>query len=84
VLEEAERDHGHERMAMQASPRPPFEVVEAEFLLHLLVGLLANPSRLDRGRQFLKACVGWKVERWYLRSPALRCSPIGQTSLPGR
>lgn len=44
VLEEAKRDHGHERMAVQAGPGPALEVVEAQLLLHLLVGLLADPS----------------------------------------
>ena len=41
----------------------PSEVAEAEFLLHLLVGLLADPSRLDGGCQFLEARVGWKVRQ---------------------
>ena len=51
VLEKAKGDHGHERVAMQADPRTALEVVEAEFLLHLLVALFADPARLDSGRQ---------------------------------
>src|SRR5829696_7898056 len=44
-------DHRHQRMTMQALPGPALEVIEAEFLFELLVSLLANPSRLDGGRQ---------------------------------
>jgi hypothetical protein len=42
--EESVGDHGHQGVAMKASPRPPLEVVEAEFFLELLVRLLANPG----------------------------------------
>ena len=38
-------------MTMKAFPGSPLEVVKAEFLFHLLVCLLANPTRLDGGRQ---------------------------------
>src|SRR5262245_16673891 len=38
-------------MTMQALPGPALEVVETEFFLQLLVRLLANPTRLDGGRQ---------------------------------
>ena len=52
MLEDAKGDHGHERMAVQASlaaARRPLrggalEMVETAFLLHLLVGLIAAPS----------------------------------------
>src|SRR5579872_5858814 len=36
---------------MEAVPGATLEVVEAEFLLELLVGLLAGPTRFDRGGQ---------------------------------
>lgn len=36
---------------MQALPGSAFEVIETEFFFQLLVSLLANPSRLDGGRQ---------------------------------
>ena len=49
MLEECISDHGHERVAMKTMPRPSLEVVEAELLLQLLVDLLTDPSRLDRG-----------------------------------
>ena len=51
MLKEGEREHRHQRMSVKALPGSPFEVVEAEFLFQLLVGLLANPSRLDGGGQ---------------------------------
>jgi len=51
VLQEGEGEHGHERMAVKTLPRSPFEVVEAKLLFQLLMGLLANPSCLDGGRQ---------------------------------
>jgi len=36
-------------------------MVEAEFLLELLVSLLADPARLDRRGQRLEIGVGWEV-----------------------
>ena len=51
MLKEGERDHCHERMAVKALPGSALEVIETEFFFHLLVGLLANPSRLDGGGQ---------------------------------
>ena len=51
MLEKGVSDHRHERVTMEALPGPALEVVETEFLFQLLVGLLANPSRLDGCRQ---------------------------------
>src|SRR2546421_11880193 len=51
MLEESVSDHRHERMAMQALPGSALEVIESQFFFQLLVSLLANPSRLDGGRQ---------------------------------
>jgi len=50
-LQEGEGEHGHERMAVKTLPGSPFEVIEAQFLFQLLMGLLANPSCLDGGSQ---------------------------------
>jgi len=61
VLEEGEGDHSHERMPVQARPRATLEVVEAEFLLELLVSLLTDPTRLDRGREHLQVRVGGQI-----------------------
>ena len=49
MLEEGVSDHRHERVTMKALPGSSLEVVEAEFLFQLLMGLFADPSRLDRG-----------------------------------
>ena len=49
MLEEGISDHRHERVTMKALPGSSLEVVEAEFLFQLLMGLFADPSRLDRG-----------------------------------
>ena len=51
MLEEGVSDHRHERVTMEALPGSALEVIETEFFLQLLVRLLANPSRLDGGRQ---------------------------------
>src|SRR5882672_4106773 len=51
MLEEGVRDHRHERMTVKALPGPSLEVIKTEFFFQLLVSLLANPSRLDGGRQ---------------------------------
>ena len=40
MLEERVSNHRHQRMTMKAVPRPSLEVVEPEFLLQLLMGLL--------------------------------------------
>src|SRR3546814_13391564 len=40
-------DHRHEGMAMKTCPCSPFKMVETEFFLELLMGLLADPARLD-------------------------------------
>src|SRR5215203_2813223 len=56
VLQIEEGDHTHESVAMQTAPGSPFEVIEAKFLLELLMGLLAEPARLDGWRRgFLAA-----------------------------
>jgi hypothetical protein len=51
VLEVGEGDAGHERVPVQAGPRAPLEVAEAQLLLELLVRLLADPACLYSGRQ---------------------------------
>ena len=61
MLEEGVSDHRHERVTMKTLPGPPFEVVEAKFLFQLLMGLLADPSRLDCGSQVAQVHLGWQV-----------------------
>ena len=47
MLEEREGDHDQDGVMVQTVPTAPLEVIESEFLLHLLVSLLADPARLD-------------------------------------
>ena len=61
MLEERVGDHRHQRMTMKAVPRPSLEVVETEFLLQLLMGLLANPSCLDGRGQAAQVHSGGQV-----------------------
>ena len=51
MLKEGVSDHCHEGVTVKALPGSSLEVVEAEFFFQLLMRLLANPSRLDGGRQ---------------------------------
>src|ERR1700752_2653257 len=78
MLEEGGGDHRHERMTVKAGPRSSLEVVEAEFLFQLLMGLLADPSRLDRGRQGAQVHPSGQVGKIVLllpRSPVLADKP---------
>ena len=61
MLEESVGDHCHERMTVKALPGSPLEVVEAEFLFQLLMGLLAYPSCLDGGSQGAQVGSGGQV-----------------------
>src|ERR1700740_3374357 len=61
ILKEGEGDHRHERVPVEALPGSSLEVVETELLLQLLVGLLADPSCLDRRRQAAQICPGRQV-----------------------
>ena len=51
MLEEGVSDHRHKRMTVKALPGSSLEVVKTEVFFHLLVSLLANPTRLDGGCQ---------------------------------
>jgi hypothetical protein len=49
MLEKGISDHCHERVTVETLPGLSLEVVEAEFFFQLLMGLLADPPRLDGG-----------------------------------
>src|SRR5215211_5338028 len=51
VLQVGEGNAGHQGVPVQACPGPALEVAEAEFLLELLMPLLAGPACLDGGGQ---------------------------------
>ena len=61
MLEEGVSDHRHERMAVKTLPGAALEVIEAELFFHLLMGLLADPSRLDGGSQRAQAGAGGQI-----------------------
>src|SRR5205085_12388913 len=61
VLQIGKGDAGHQRVPMQAGPGPTFEVAKPEFLLELLVHLLARPARLDGGGQPPQRGPLWQV-----------------------
>ena len=56
MLEEGVGDHRHERVTVKTLPGSSLEVIEAEFLFELLMGLFADPSRLDGGSQRAQIC----------------------------
>ena len=60
-LEEGVSDHGHQGVSVQPGPGSALEVVEAEFLLELLMRLLADPTRLDGRGERLQIGVGGEV-----------------------
>ena len=90
MLQKSEGDHRHQRVAVQSDPGATLEVVEPQFLFHLLVGLLAHPTRLDRRRQLVERRVGRQIGQVVLLlargtpSPEGRRSPTSPTSAPGR
>ena len=59
-------------------------MVEAKFLFQLLMGLLANPSRLDGGGQGTQVGRGRQIGEVVFLLAEARCSPISQASSPGR
>jgi hypothetical protein len=61
MLKECVGDHCHEGVTVKPMPGPSFEVVESEFFLELLMGLLADPTCLDGAGQRLDRRVGWQV-----------------------
>ena len=51
MLQVGASDARHQCVSMQPGPGASLEVIEAEFFLELLVGLLAGPAHLDRACQ---------------------------------
>ena len=63
MLEEGVSDHRHERVTMKAVPGSSLEVIETEFFLQLLMGLLANPACLDGGGQVRRSVSAGRLAR---------------------
>lgn len=83
-LQEGKRDHAHEGVSVKPLLRPPFEVVEAECFLQLLMGLPAAPAGLDGAGQLPERCVGGQIADVVFAFAGGRCSPTSHTSSPGR
>jgi hypothetical protein len=51
MLEKCVSHHAHQRMAVKTLPRSSLIVIETKLFLQLLLGVLTDPSGLDRGSQ---------------------------------
>ena len=71
MLEIGEGDASHERMSVQTGPGSTLKAVEAEFLLQLLMPLLAHPARLDRRCQASQRGADWKIAEIVFAFPAV-------------
>ncbi len=71
-MEEGVGDHRHQCVSMQTGPGATFEVIEAKFLLVLLMPPLTDPSGFDGGGELLQARIGWQQIRpiVFLLSPS--------------
>jgi len=47
MLEEGVGDHGHQGVTVKPMPGPSLEVIKPKLFLELLMGLFADPARLD-------------------------------------
>jgi hypothetical protein len=59
--EESVSDCAHGGVVVKATPRSALEVIEADFLFHLLVVALDSPAQLCQPHQLLDAHVRRKV-----------------------
>jgi hypothetical protein len=51
MLQIGTSDAAHQRVSVQSGPGPSLEVPQPEFLLQLLMRLLAHPASFDGSRQ---------------------------------
>src|SRR5208282_560701 len=61
MLEKGIGDHCHQGMAVKPMPGSPFEVVEAELFLQLLMRLFTDPTRLDGAGERFDRRLAWQV-----------------------
>jgi hypothetical protein len=80
VLEEGERELAQQRVVVQPAPGAALELVEPELLFRLPVRPLADPARLDQGRQDLERRIG-RLVRQVVLPPARRAALADQPSL---
>ena len=74
VLQVGVSDAGHQRVSVQSRPRAAFEVTETQFLLELLMRLLAHPARFDGGGKKAQRDVRPEVAEVILA--LARCVPL--------
>src|SRR5262245_18901911 len=67
MLQEGVSDHRHERMTVKALPRSALKMIKTEFFFHLLVSLVAYPSRLDGGCEGAQVGLGRQVSEVVFR-----------------
>jgi hypothetical protein len=63
MLKKGKGHHRHQRVSVEAFPGSTLEVVEAEFLLHLLVCLFADPSGFDGSGELLQRRLDRQIGR---------------------
>ena len=70
MLQECVGNHRQQGVPMKPLPGPALEVIESQFLLHLLMRLFANPSGFDDRRQSEQFRFGRQVGEIILRLAA--------------
>ncbi len=70
MLQEGVSDHRQQGVSMKPLPGSSFEVIESQFLLHLLMRLFANPTGFDDRRQSGQFRFGRQVGEIVLRLAA--------------
>jgi len=70
------------RMTREAFAGPSLEVVKTEFLFHMLVSMLADPTRLYGGCQGAQVGLAGGGEDNISSLPNILCSPISQSLVP--
>ncbi len=69
--------HGAESgVVMEATPSAAFEVVQAEFLLHLVVVALNAPAQLGQAHQSARGRVSWEGREPEFRGRLLPLGPL--------
>ena len=83
MLQKRKRQHRHQHVMVQTQPAAALKMVEAKFLLHLLVRLLACPTRFDGRRQTFQRDILGMVGQ-VVFAFATGASLAHQPSLPAR
>jgi hypothetical protein len=82
-LQEGVGHHRHQGVAVKSDPGSSFEVIEAQFFLELLMGLFADPARLDRAGESLDRGVARQIGEIVFALAIRAMLPTNQASSPG-